>query len=124
MFDLWDVFQQGQIEAASAAAGSARDTALNAHEKVQREVHRLEAKIDGLALVSQALWELVRQHTSLTDADIQAKVAEIDARDGRIDGRLTGKVGVCVACNRPTHSRQSACMYCGAPIDRAHAFER
>jgi hypothetical protein len=124
MVDIWDVFQQGQIEAASSAAGAARDTALNAHEKVQREVHRLESKIDGLALVSQALWELVREHTSLTDADIRAKIGEIDARDGRVDGRISGMASACAKCNRPIHSRQSACMYCGATIDRAHAFER
>jgi hypothetical protein len=122
--DLWDIFQQGQIEAARAAAGSARDTALNAQEKVQREIHRLESKIDGLALISQALWELIRQHTSLTDADIRAKVAEIDARDGRIDGRITGTPGSCAKCNRPTHSRQVSCMYCGEPIDKGHVFER
>jgi len=122
--DLWDVFQQGQIEAARSAAGSARDTALNAQEKVQREIHRLEAKVDGLALLSQALWELVREHTKLTDADIGAKVSEIDARDGRIDGRFTGPPGTCAKCNRPIHSRQAACMYCGDPIERSHVFER
>ena len=123
--DFWDAFQQqGQIQSASIAAEAARDTALNAYEKVQREAHRLEAKIDGLALVSQALWELVRERTQLSDDDIRAKIAEIDARDGRIDGRITGMPGTCTKCHRPAHSRQATCMYCGTAIERHHIFER
>ena len=122
--DLWDLYQHGEIAAARARAGDAHDTALGAHERVLRESRRLEAKIDGLALLSQALWELVREHTTLSEADLRAKVAEIDARDGRIDGRITGTSTNCVSCERPTHSRQSACMYCGTPIERQNAFER
>jgi hypothetical protein len=124
MDDLFGFVSEGQIESARLTADAARDTALNAEEKVQREVRRLEARIDGLALRCQALWELVRERTSLSDADIRAKVSEIDARDGRVDGRITGTPGVCSKCGRPTHSRQSACMYCGTPIERSHVFER
>jgi hypothetical protein len=124
MVDLWDVFQQGQIEAASASANLAQTTALNAEDRVKCEIGRLEAKIDGLALVSQALWELVRERTNLTDHDIRAKVAEIDARDGRADGRLLGVPTECKRCGRSAHTRQTTCMYCGTGIERKHVFER
>ena len=124
MVDLWDVFQQGQIESASASAHLAQTTALNTEDRVKREIGRLEAKIDALALVSQALWELVREQTTLSDDDIRAKIAEIDERDGRVDGRLLGGPIQCVGCGRPAHTRQSACMYCGTKIERKHVFER
>ena len=124
MIDLWDVYQQGQIDAASANADAARDTAISAEERARREVARLEAKVDGLALVSQALWELVRERTSLTDADIRAKVSEIDERDGRVDGRLLGTPSNCEGCGRTVHTRQAACMYCGTAVHRKHVFER
>jgi hypothetical protein len=41
--DLWDLVQQGQIEASRAAAESAHDIAPTALEKGQREFRRLEA---------------------------------------------------------------------------------
>jgi hypothetical protein len=112
MVDLWDVFQQGQIEAASASANLAQTTALNAEDRVKREIGRLEAKIDGLALVSQALWELVRERTNLTDHDIRAK------------SRLLGVPTECKRCGRSAHTRQTTCMYCGTGIERKHVFER
>jgi predicted Zn-ribbon and HTH transcriptional regulator len=124
MVDLWDIYQHGQIEAASAKAEAAHDTALNAEERATRHVARLEAKIDNLALVSQALWELVRERTNLSDDDIRRKVLEIDERDGRRDGRLLGTPTKCSGCGRTAHTRQSACMYCGTAIDRKHVFER
>ena len=122
--DLWDVYQHAQIASATATADSARHSAERTHEKTSREISRLEAKIDGLSLISQALWELIRERTQLSDHDIIAKVKEIDARDGRVDGRISGVPGQCSHCSRPTHSRQSACMYCGTPISRSHVFER
>ena len=124
MVDFWDVFQQGQIESATASAHLAQSTALNTEDRVRREIARLEAKIDGLALVSQALWELTRERTQLTDDDIRAKITEIDARDGRADGRLLGGPTACKGCGRTAHTRQAACMYCGTAIDRKHVFER
>ena len=122
--DLWDVYQHGQIASATATADAARQSAEHTYERTLRESSRLEAKIDALALISQALWELVRERTHLTEQDIQEKVKEIDARDGRMDGRILGSPGSCSKCNRPTHTRQSACMYCGEKIPRDHVFER
>ena len=124
MVDLWDIYQHGQIEAANAAADAARDTALGVEERARRHVARLEARIDALSLLSQAMWELVRERTSLSDDDLRAKVAEIDVRDGRLDGRMLGSATQCKGCGRSAHTRQSACMYCGTAIERKHVFER
>lgn len=122
--DIWDVYQHGQIAAATATADAARQSAEHTYENTRRDLGRLEAKIDTLALVSQALWELVRERTELTDDDIRARIADIDLRDGRADGRIVGARFSCAKCNRPAHTRQAACMYCGTPIERKHVFER
>ena len=60
---------------------------------------------DGLALVCEALWEVVRDHGGITETDIHDKIKEIELRDGRRDGRMTG------------HTRMSVCMYCGTPFE-------
>ncbi len=124
MIDIWDMFQQAQIDSASWKADSARRDASHASDRMHSEVLRLEAKIDGLALVCQALWEVVRQETKLNDADIAKKIEEIDLRDGKRDGRITGRPMKCTKCGRPTHTRQRACMYCGTPVDAGHLVEK
>ena len=43
----------------------------------------IEDRLDKLLLVTRAMWELIRDQTSLTEEDLLAKVREIDLRDGR-----------------------------------------
>jgi hypothetical protein len=124
IYDMWDIYQQAQIEGASRDAEFARRDAEHTAARLHVEVLRLESKLDGLALICQALWELVREKTTLGDADIEAKIKEIDLRDGRKDGRIAGRPTKCANCNRPTHTRQRVCMYCGMPIGQGHIFGR
>ena len=59
-YDLWDVFQQAQIQSASEAAEAAKRDAKHADARLHAEVLRLESKIDALALICQALFEILR----------------------------------------------------------------
>lgn len=120
--EIWDLLQQGQIESASQNANVAkRDSKQNA-DKIFNETRRLEAKINTLALISQALWELMKENTNLSEDDIEKKIAEIDLRDDRKDGQMTGKPMSCNRCNRPTHSKLKTCMYCGTDLGDPHIF--
>lgn len=123
IFDLWDLVQQGQISQANTTAEFAKDSARSNSDRIHQEVQRLEAKIDSLAIISQALWEVLREKTDLTEKDIEAKIAEIDIRDGRRDGKITGKPTLCPACKRPTHTRLKACPYCGTALNKPHIVE-
>lgn len=123
IFDLWDIVQQIQINEVGRTAGYAKDTSRSNSDRTHQEVQRLEAKIDTLAIISQALWEVVREKTDLTEKDIEARIAEIDIRDGRKDGKITGKPTQCPACDRPTHTRLKACPYCGTTLKKTHIVE-
>lgn len=112
LFDIWDVYQHKQISDLRAETNSLKGEARRTRDLGQWDVRRLEAKIDSLALVTQAMWELIETHTNLTDADIRAKIAEIDERDG--------VPTQCGGCGRAAHSRVANCMYCGHPIESAH----
>jgi hypothetical protein len=114
--ELWDVYQQGQIGNATDVARAAKRDAAHADVRLHQEVQRLESKIDGLALICQALVEILRDRGGVSETDIEAKVKEIDERDGRSDGRIGGKPTQCPACHRPAHTRQRVCMYCSTPI--------
>lgn len=117
MYDLFDVFQQGMITNTQALAKSAQQDAAAASDRVHFEIQRLEAKIDGLALICEALWEMLKERSELTDEDIHNRIAEIDLRDGRRDGRISGRTVKCSKCERPGHTRLASCMYCGAPYN-------
>jgi hypothetical protein len=120
---LWDLLQQGQIGQANATAESAKQHSANNAERLHKEVLRLEAKIDKLAIITQGLWELLSEKTDLTEKDIQAKIAEIDSRDGRKDGKITGRPTTCPKCGRTAHTSQRACPYCGTVLDKWHLVE-
>jgi len=89
---LWDLYQQyriGQldqkldrIQGAPTQDGLARDHAV-----------RLEEKLDRLALITRALFELMQESSAVLEERLSAKVVEIDLRDGQADGRMTARFG-------------------------------
>ena len=95
----------------SHAQSSAREAQETAKEN--------EERIDQLVLVCAAMWELLREKAGLTEDDLITRVAEIDARDGIADGKLTAKVQKCPKCSRVISPKHMRCLYCGfqIPID-------
>lgn len=83
-----------------------------------RAVKELERHIGRLSLLNQALWELLRERLNLTDAELQAKVNEIDLRDGVQDGAITSGPLQCPKCGRISNSRYAKCLYCGLEFEK------
>jgi hypothetical protein len=114
---MWGIYRQDSVRAegqALRAQGKARS--------VELRLKVLEDRLDSLALVCQAQWELLRDNTDLTDQDIERKALEIDLRDGRADGRLGGTSRPCPKCKRPLHKRHARCIYCGEQFPAEHVF--
>lgn len=124
IFDIWDVYQQGHIVRAAKMAEAAKRDSAHTDARLHNEVLRLESKIDGLALICQAVAEILRDHGGVSETDIVAKMKEIDDRDGRSDGRIVGKPTACPKCHRPAHTRQRVCMYCSTPIEEGMLVEK
>jgi hypothetical protein len=79
----------------------------------------LHERIDQLLLVNSAMWELLAEKTGLTENDLVMRIAEIDARDGVADGKMTYSPVKCPQCQRTIFPKQQKCLYCGAarPLD-------
>ena len=92
-------------------SGSTVDTAL------RLKVRGLEKKMAKLELKNQVLWELVRDALKITDADLRARMKEIDLRDGIEDGAITTVPLQCPQCNRVSSSQHWKCMYCGMDFE-------
>jgi len=101
-----------QATAASTDAAAAKRDAL----ETQHEVARLR-------LVCAALWDLLKQRNGLTEEELRATMAEIDARDGTMDGKLSRPVRVCVQCHRTVTAKQNTCMYCGTVQPAGNVFD-
>jgi hypothetical protein len=115
---LWDVYQQARIAGAERTAESAESKV----ERSARTVEDLQRHVDRLSLACQALWELLRERSDLTEDDIERKMLEIDGRDGTVDGKIGVQALDCPSCGRKTSSKRNSCVMCGAPIKRPYPF--
>ena len=88
---------------AQHARDVARESAMSS-DKTRKNTERLY-------LVVQAMWELLKDKAGLTDADLDAKVQEIDMRDGRLDGQDSTQTDplTCRQCGRTILSGQAQC---------------
>ncbi|HEY8376354.1 MAG TPA: hypothetical protein VIK91_07695 [Nannocystis sp.] len=83
----------------------------------------LRARVDRLELVCEALLHLVLKHNLIDPQGLAHLMVQIDLRDGREDGRVSGDeppIGtpLCSTCDLPVNPRREACVYCGAPIKK------
>jgi hypothetical protein len=85
---LIDLYQQRQISDATRTAYSAKETA----NRSRSDIDDLKRKADALTLACQALWEIVRVQTGLSDDTILDKMQEIYMRDGSTYGRISHRV--------------------------------
>ena len=109
---LWDLYQSYRIsklegrvadaETAKAQDGVARDAAF-----------RLEEKVDRLALICRAMFELVHESSGITEEQLRAKIVEVDLRDGQADGRMTQQAKRCPKCEATMSPQFGRCLFCG-----------
>ncbi|MCH9672641.1 MAG: hypothetical protein K0U93_14475 [Gammaproteobacteria bacterium] len=111
-----DLHQNKRISEAAREASRAS----NKSERVDGRMGQIEQRVDRLALAAQALWELLRDSTSLTEADVFMKMEEVDLRDGKLDGKIGKEVSQCPGCQRNVSSKRTSCVYCGVRIQGKH----
>jgi hypothetical protein len=117
---LIDLYQQGRINEASNKAENAKEAA----EGARWDIKDLQRRCDALTIACQALWEVVRQQTGMKDSALLERMAEIDSRDGKVDGKISATLLPCSRCGRKSNARRKDCLYCGAMLPVTHVFEK
>ncbi|HEX4565885.1 MAG TPA: hypothetical protein VH138_04600 [Vicinamibacterales bacterium] len=108
---LWDLLLQYQVgQLGDRLDRMSNDAATN--EATVRTAGRLNDKVDRLALLCQAMFELMQQTSGVTEEQFKAKIAEIDIRDGQADGRITPKPKRCPKCGAMVSPRFGRCLFC------------
>lgn len=116
---FWGITEAEQIKGAHREASRASSAANNAVS----EIKALTSQVDRLTIACQAMWEIVRDQTNITEKDLAEKITEIDLRDGVEDGKIGPQIIECPSCGRNSNSKRSSCVWCGASIEGEHIFE-
>jgi hypothetical protein len=105
----------GRDQRISQANRTATDARRKADELAMDKT-ALEHRVDRLALVCQALWEILSERAGISSEEVTAKMTEIDLRDGTPDGKITAHAIPCPQCGHKVSSVRPTCMFCGAAI--------
>ena len=111
------------MRAAQSATRFAANEVSNRVHKTGREFSSVDDRIDRLAMLCEAMWELISENTDLDEQDLQAKFTEIDERDGRQNYRRQRVAHECGECGAKVPPVRVHCQFCGAPAKPATLFD-
>jgi hypothetical protein len=119
--DIFSAYLGSQIGKLGSYQADSDRRLTSTSEKLQA----LEHRYDRMRLVTNALWQLLKEHTGLTDADLKRFIEKVDLLDGKLDGtmaRTTGAIN-CPSCSRPVLKSAIRCSFCGTTITSGDAFQ-
>jgi hypothetical protein len=119
---LWEFFQMSRIEQSNWNSDDAKSTAREAQrdaKELQLKVRVLEQQCERLNLAAMAMAEILRDRLGVTENEIQAKLTEIDLRDGQLDGKFRPSPEICPKCQRTNAANRRQCLYCGDTLSRS-----
>ena len=106
-----------------AARNAAETTAENAQREARSARTRLEllqCDVERLLMITEALWTFLKQQHGYQDEDLAKLVAEIDLREGKLDGRVApSEPRICPNCGHALGKTRPFCYYCGERVQVA-----
>lgn len=82
------------------------------------QVKDLQRKVGRMQLLCQAMYEMLEASGQLNRPAMEARMREIDLRDGIEDEAMSEIPLKCPTCNRVSSSRNWRCLYCGLEFER------
>lgn len=81
------------------------------------DIVSLESQVERLLMITEALWDILKEQHGYTNDELMRRVALIDLKDGKLDGKVarTGPAQ-CPKCQRVLNRRHMQCIYCGEQI--------
>jgi hypothetical protein len=116
---MWDMFQEIRSNDLRAQQGDTQSSLKSA----SGDISELTRQVRKLALVNQALYELLKERTGITDEDLRRRVEAIDKRDGAANGRIDAAPLKCPECGGSFTAGALACQSCGAAVAPKYPFE-
>ena len=102
----------------SIALESVSQKAQRQIRDLEQEIRVLEKQVGHLTLASIAMAEILRDHLGISGEMIEAKICEIDLRDGKLDGTFHLPAKTCKECGRVSSPMSASCLYCGTMLTK------
>ena len=84
-------------------------------EELDARLESVDTRLQQVTMRLEALCELLAVSGAVGQAELQAKLREIDLRDGVEDGRnVAPQVQVCGKCGRTRLGQHRFCSHCGS----------
>ncbi len=116
---MWDFFQEIRLNDLQAQQEDSHSSLRSA----SGDINELARHVRKLALVNQALYELLKESTGITDEDLRHRIETIDRRDGTSNGRIDAAPLKCPKCAASVRAGALSCHSCGAMVAPKYPFE-
>jgi hypothetical protein len=118
------IYGAGREMAERSAAAMTAETAQREARSAKTAVELLQQDVERLLMITEALWLLLKNERGYQDADLERIIADIDLRDGPLDGRVApSQPRGCPYCGHTVGKKRPYCYYCGKPVGTV-PFER
>lgn len=117
---LFDIAQEGRIRGAQKEAQKATEKTID----LSSGADTLKRRLDVMALANQALFEILQSRLDISEEEVIMRMAEIDLRDGKKDGKISPRVVSCARCGRKVSTARLRCMFCNESVTEGHIYEK
>ena len=94
-------------------------TILRNRSEERAHYRNLEIELSRLKVITEAMWELIREDGGHTETQLLRRMHQIEASDGAADDRKQlPKMTNCTSCGHTVTTRNSSCLYCGQEVGR------
>ena len=89
-------------------------------ERAKTAADEMKFEIERLLMITEALWDILKEKHGYSDEELLRRVSNIDLRDGKLDGRVAPSPRPpCPKCGRALSKTRVKCIYCGTPMERS-----
>jgi hypothetical protein len=104
--------------AEALAKDRVRETQVLA-QQASSENLKLKDEIHHLAIIVEAMWELLKSTTGTSDEDLRKQIVEVEFEKAKAHTSMTVK---CKSCARPVSLKTKTCLFCGEKVETKEIF--
>jgi hypothetical protein len=119
---MWDIYQHMQVRNLRQNQYAAEEASSVRAARQDNQVEDLEAKVDKLTLICEAMWTLLTQRLGVSVQELVQVMHDIDLQDGQLDGRKSSPPKPCPSCQAMVAAELSRCQFCGASVPNLDPF--
>lgn len=117
---IWDIIQNVQIENLKVRQRTGDLAAEDHLSRLRAHDIRLNDRLDHLALVTEAMWEMLSERNGITVAELAERVRAIDAGQVKRTSGLDHELR-CSSCEAVIPATMQKCQFCGTAAPGAMA---